>query len=203
MPSSSPRRTAATAIGIVAAALVVTPSAQAGCWEICDDPPEGVVCPDPQAVDAPLCMRFSPDGGIPLEVTVLGSDGLPLGDATVEMIFSAACDELVSCETGLPPTVLTALTDASGVVVFSPRLGGTCVTTDAVRIESFGCDLGRYDSAASADNDGDGQVGLADFVRFQMGFLSADPRFDFADCDDFVSLSDFVEFQRHFLAECP
>ena len=189
---------------ILGVGFFLAPPVSAMNCDECDEYPD-IVCPDPTISAPPSCVRVSPGGELDLEVQVLGCDGNPLAGTTVEVVFNPACVDLVACETGVPPTVLTAVSDASGRVAFVPRIGGCCTQEDAVSVFLDGVRMEpTFDSVGSPDITADGEVKLGDFVIFQSWFLqSGQPCADLSDCDETVNLSDFVEFQALFLASCP
>jgi len=169
----------------------------------------GAVVPDPVASITPECIRVDPSGALDINVTVIGTDGNPLGGEEVRVIFSGACTDLVDVANGCAqPTVLTGTTGGGGMITFSPEYGGCCATAGAVTIEA---DPGAvtllpvYNNVGSNDNNGDGVSNLSDFVGFQGAFLTADSCNDLAGCNGNVELADFVAFQSLFLngAGCP
>ncbi len=172
--------------------------------------PRGEVI-DCAASTFPDCIRVCPEGDVDLPVTLVGTSGNPIAGAVVRLIVSAMCtytgtDGVLPCPGAAYP-VVTGVTDASGRVDFSLPWSGCCSGSGAVSME---VDPGAvvcvsYDSIGSVDSHYplDGVVGLADFVVFQMAFLSTDTCHDYYGCDDFVALADFVVFQTHFLHACP
>ncbi len=168
------------------------------------------IIPDPGASSTPGCLRTSPDGtlGTGLQVTVIGTNGLPIDSEEVRLILdSAACGALIQACPGQAYPVISGTTDASGQVTLEVFLSGCCISAAVGVLEADpgSVVLNTYGSIASTDADSpyDGLTGLGDFVLFQTAFLTADTCFDFDACNDFVELGDFVIFQNDFLAVCP
>ena len=167
------------------------------------------VVPDSELSVTPDCIRVDPSGAIPLDVQVFGTDGNPLGNNDVRVIFDAGCVDLID-ETCSQPTVLSGTTDALGMISFAPEIGGCCATGGAVTIEA---DPGAvtllpvYNAVGSNDSDGNHISNLGDFVAFQGVFLDTGVSCQDLTCDDdlAVALDDFVIFQSLFLngSECP
>jgi hypothetical protein len=180
----------------------------AACLVACASTANAIV-PDAILSVTPECIRVAPDGAFPIDVTVIGNDGNPLGGDEVRVIFSASCVDLVDVSAGCAqPTVLSGITNGAGEISFSPEIGGCCDEAGAVTIEA---DPGAvtlipvYDNVGSNDNNSTGDSTLPDFVIFQSNFLANDSCNDLADCNENVGLADFVVFQANFLtgAGCP
>ena len=161
------------------------------------------IVPDPGLSSTPDCIRVNPDGSVGVDVSVVGTDGSPLGNEEVRLIFSASCTDLAECS-GMSPIVLALTSGAAGTVSFAPEMGGCCMASGAAEIEADpgAVTLASYGDVGSADNDGSLDVALDDFVRFQAAFLTTDSCHDLANCDNNVQLPDFVNFQARFLTAC-
>jgi len=170
------------------------------------------IIPDPDASTVPGCLRVSP-GGTTLQVTVIGTNGLPIQSQEVRLIIDdTVCppDAIISCaDPG--GYVISGMTNGAGQVDLEVALSGCCIAggvgrieadPGAVTLEVYGS-ISSTDSAPSPPDGPDGTTGLPDFVAFQAAFLTANECFDFAECNGTVSLPDFVAFQTDFLATCP
>lgn len=164
----------------------------------------GEVIPCAELSVPPACIRVTPDATLEIEVTIVDCGGHAMPDTEVALVWSPACDGLVECETGLPPVVHHGITDPASTATFELAIGGCCTADDAVVVIAQPGDvvIARFDAVGSPDSDASGEVVLADFVRFQAGFLTQDACFDYADCDGHVGLQDFVSFQQLFLGAC-
>jgi hypothetical protein len=166
------------------------------------------IIPDPDASTVPGCLRVSPGGSLPLQVTVIGTNGLPIAGEEVRLILDdSVCpvDAILSCA---DPSgyVISGVTNGAGQVDLIVNLSGCCeaAAVGIIEADPGSVALEIYDVIASTDSFGlDGVVAISDFVAFQAAFLGADACYDYANCDGQVQLVDFVAFQADFLAECP
>jgi hypothetical protein len=170
------------------------------------------IIPDPATSTTPACLRMSPGGGAAptspfrLNVTVIGTNGLPIPNTEVRLIIaSPTCDAGLFVCPGETYPVVTGMTDGSGQVNMAANFGGCCVGTAVGVIEADpgAVVLRTYNSIGTTDPTRNGAVQLGDFVAFQTAFLSSNPCFDYAGCNDLVQLGDFVAFQNDFLKACP
>jgi predicted outer membrane repeat protein len=117
------------------------------------------------------------------------------GDLT--LLPGSACVD-AGANTEVPESLLL---DLAG----NPRLVDDPGTVDTGIGPTPIVDMGAYElqpEACYADFDGDGRLGVLDFVAFQQAWVGGD---DAADCtgDGELSVLDFVCFQQAFVAGCP
>mgnify|MGYP003573683167 FL=1 len=165
------------------------------------------VVPDPTLSDTPDCVRIFPNATLTLDGQVIGNNALPLGGDAVRLIFSASCTALWDCDNPPnPPTVYSIISNPDGPYAFAPAAGGCCDVSISASIEADpgAVTLNVYGAVGSADNTGDGQVTLGDFVTFQSHFGTDNECSDLdGSCNVTVSLADFVVFQSMFGTGCP
>mgnify|MGYP003573482774 CR=1 FL=1 len=104
------------------------------------------------------------------------------------------------------PTVYSIISNPDGTYAFAPAAGGCCDVSISASIEADpgAVTLNVYGAVGSADNTGDGQVTLGDFVTFQSHFGTDNECSDLdGSCNVTVSLADFVVFQSMFGTGCP
>lgn len=166
------------------------------------------IIPDPDASTVPGCLRVSP-GGTTLQVTVIGTNGLPIQSEEVRLIIDDTVCPVDAILTCADPAgyVITGMTNGAGQVDLEVAMSGCCVAAGVGRIEADpgAVTLEVYGSISSTESAQpfNGTTDLPDFVAFQAAFLTANECFDFAECNTTVNLPDFVGFQADFLASCP
>ena len=165
------------------------------------------VVPDPGLSITPACIRVFPNGSQTIAGQVIGNNGLPLGNNQVRLVFAAACTGLLQCPLpGVQPTVLSTTANGTGNFSFAPQVGGCCAAAISASIEADpgAVTLEVYDAVGSADNDGNLQVSLADFVGFSAAYNQPGTCSDIdGSCNELVSLNDFVAFSAKFNITCP
>jgi hypothetical protein len=173
------------------------------------------VVPDETASITPDCVRFALTGDDRQEfriiVTVIGTDGLPLGGEQVDVIFdNTNCSdpgEFNPCPSQAYPVVSGTTDPVDADINFRIKLGGCCDSPGAVRIQAYPGPitlLPIYDNTGSPDTDGDEDVDIGDFTFFQQQFLDppGEACTDYIDCDLTTGLGDFVGFQSQYNRPC-
>jgi hypothetical protein len=129
-------------------------------------------------------------GGDLVTITVVDAGGTALPNIAVQVDVSACVTLCIDTPPGL-----AGVTNAAGVVVLDPRVGG-CETC-TVRIFAAGILLRTYTQVVSADWDGmwgDGHVGSLDFQYLQASMMSGAVCADY-DGNGIVDLVDMSIFQ--------
>lgn len=163
--------------------------------------PSGI--PTPQCDDWPL----SEPG---FQVIVRNFFNLPIAGATVTLDVSGTAlvlypDTRPGTTVNCANRTISRVTDAGGRVSFAARLGGAApVPSVEVSADGVLLDLVRV---RTADYDGDGLVGIADFALFSLHYnqLGSPESTDLDGCtggpDGPSSLGDFAIFAQEYLTE--
>jgi hypothetical protein len=163
-----------------------------------------VGCPSGEAVPTMVAGGGGPETRVlGFRVEAREVNNAPLSFRQVTLDFSKTSIRLIADDS---PDVtvdcvnrrVNMLTGVDGVAVFHPRFCGSTLSPDVVvLVEGV---VMRELPAFSIDIDGNGSIGLADFVRFAANFNSgaADPATDFDASTPGTTLTDFVIFAREF-----
>ena len=155
-------------------------------------------CADPNTSVFPTHVLVCPLGDIPVTAQVNDAAGNPCAGTTIFMSFYDACRGLLCAAPGYPYPVATAVTNASGQVVFRPQVGGCCLVGSVAFWDSAGTVLATVPTVNSPDITGDCSVNLADVVRFSAAWSGGyQPCADF-NMDGIINLVDVTVLSAHF-----
>ena len=164
--------------------------------------------PDPNQSTFDDCLGRSPKNSTAdpsSQYTYLGTlrdnTGAPVPNydaGLVELVIMAPCANTVTLNPDGP-------SNASGEVVWGVDTlnqgGGSCAGTAVVEIRVNANIFDTLDDVRSPDEDGDGQVALADLATWQQAFVGQSPVHEGdLDCDSIIALSDLALWQKHFVA---
>ena len=156
-------------------------------------------CASPATSYFPNSILVCPSGDIPVVGPVNDAAGLPCAGATIFMSFNGSCASGLCAFPGQGFPLLSAVSNASGVVTYNPRIGGCCLAGGTVTFfDATGVVLAGATQVHSPDIDGDCQVRVPDFALFASAWQSIGLNCADLNGDSFVTVSDLAQFAMHF-----
>ena len=150
-------------------------------------------CAVPATSTFPAFMTACPRGDISYTAVLRDAAGVPCANQTLTMVVAPGCAGQIC-----GPFTMTAVSNAAGVIVFSPQLGGCCPgPIDFVDVS--GVVVGQAFNLNSPDQNGDCRVNLSDLALFAGVFSSGGiTRCTDLTNDGLLNLSDVVTLTTHF-----
>ncbi len=156
-------------------------------------------CASPTTSVFPSNIVLCPSGDIPVVGQVNDAAGLPCAGATIFMSFNGTCASSLCAFPGQGFPLMSAVSNAAGVVTFNPRIGGCCLANGGVTfIDATGVLLATVAQVHSPDINADCAVRVQDLALFAAAWQSTGRSCADMNGDLLVTVGDLAYFAAHF-----